>query len=58
EDLIDEIIIFRSNKIIGGDGISMIDGLAIDEVKKSISAFRRMSVKEFDDDIVEHLVKA
>lgn len=55
ENLVDEIIIFRSNKIIGGDGISMFDNLGINNVKAAINNFKRVKIKEFGNDIVEIL---
>jgi len=57
EGLVDEIIIFRSNKIIGGDGISMFSDMEIKDVSEAISDFKRVTTRRFDEDLVEHLKK-
>lgn len=54
EGLVDEIIIFRSNKIIGGDGISMFSDLGTKDVAEAISNFKRTTIRQFDEDLVEH----
>lgn len=58
EGLVDEIVIFRSNKIIGGDGISMLSELEIDDVSRAISSFTRTKFQQFGDDLVESFRKA
>lgn len=55
EGLVDEIVLFRSNKIIGGDGISMFDDFGYEDIADAIDSFKRVSVKQFDEDLVEHL---
>ena len=51
EGLVDEINIFYSPKIVGGDGISMISGLGIDKMAKAL-AVNDLSVKRFGQEFL------
>ena len=50
--LIDKILIFRSGKIIGNDGLPMIDNLNIDSMC-SVENYKLSYLRNFDDDVLE-----
>ncbi len=53
EKLVDELVLIRSNKIIGNDGIAAIGGLNVASLNEAIANFNRVEIKEFNQDIVE-----
>lgn len=57
ENLIDELILIRSNKIIGNDGIAAIKNMNIDKIADIKNSFKRSQIKEFDDDVIEILTQ-
>ena len=57
EDLIDKIIWARSNKIIGGDGISAIGDMFLTDISQSLKNFQRLESLDFESDIIEILQK-
>ena len=50
--LIDKILIFRSGKIIGNDGLPMIDNLNIHSMY-SVKNYKLSYLRTFDDDVLE-----
>ncbi len=53
ENLIDEMVLIRSSKIIGNDGIDAIGEMNFDKISEVINNFRRVEIKEFGEDLVE-----
>ena len=51
--LIDEIVWIRNKKIIGDDGIAAIGDLGFSSMGKVLDEFRRIEIREFEDDVVE-----
>ena len=51
EGLVDELNIFYSPKIVGGDGISMISGLNIDKMAKAINV-RHINIKKMGQEFM------
>jgi diaminohydroxyphosphoribosylaminopyrimidine deaminase/5-amino-6-(5-phosphoribosylamino)uracil reductase len=58
ENLIDELILMRSTKIIGGDGISAVGSMNCFDVSQALSRFTRTEIREFEGDVVEILSRA
>lgn len=56
-DLVDELVLMRSNKIIGEDGISIVGTMDCAKVSTAINLFSRKKVKEFAGDLLEILQK-
>ena len=50
--LIDKLLIFRSGKIIGNDGLPMIDNLNIHSMY-SVENYKLSYLRTFDDDVLE-----
>jgi diaminohydroxyphosphoribosylaminopyrimidine deaminase/5-amino-6-(5-phosphoribosylamino)uracil reductase len=57
ENLVDEIIWIRSNKIFGNDGISGIGDLGFEKISETLNNFTRSEVKELGEDLAEIFVK-
>ena len=53
ENLIDELILIRSSKIIGNDGIPAFGDLGFEKISQAIDNFVRAEIKEFDKDLIE-----
>jgi diaminohydroxyphosphoribosylaminopyrimidine deaminase/5-amino-6-(5-phosphoribosylamino)uracil reductase len=53
ENLIDKLVLVRSNKIIGNDGIAAINELGVKNISEAIGNFSRAEIKEFGDDVIE-----
>ena len=51
-NLIDELIIFRSSKIIGNDGIPFVKSLGIQNINELIN-YKLISIRTFEDDVLE-----
>ena len=51
-NLVDQIAFFRSNKIIGNDGLPFVNNLSLKKISDSIS-MKVIDIKFFDDDIYE-----
>jgi riboflavin biosynthesis pyrimidine reductase len=51
-NLVDEILIFRSGKIIGNDGIPFINDLGFQEIEQ-LKNYKVSSLSFFEDDILE-----
>lgn len=52
ENVIDRLIICRSGKIIGNDGVPCVGDLGIPTISKSLR-FKKVEVMEFSEDVVE-----
>ena len=50
--LIDKLLIFRSGKIIGNDGLPMIDNLNIHSMN-NVENYKLSYLRTFDDDVLE-----
>ena len=50
--LIDKLLIFRSGKVIGNDGIPLIDNLNINSMN-NVHNYKLSCIKTFDDDVLE-----
>lgn len=57
ENLIDELVIFRSSKIIGNDGIAAIGEMNFDKISEVINNFKRTETREFGEDLMEIYIK-
>jgi riboflavin biosynthesis pyrimidine reductase len=51
-NLVDQIAFFRSNKIIGNDGLPFVNNLSLKKISDSIS-MKIIDIKFFDNDIYE-----
>ena len=51
-NLVDQIAFFRSNKIIGNDGLPFVNNLSLNKISDSLS-MKLIDFKFFDDDIYE-----
>ena len=51
-NLIDELIIFRSSKIIGNDGIPFVKSLGIQNINELIN-YKLISIRTFENDVLE-----
>ena len=51
-NLVDQIAFFRSNKIIGNDGLPFLNNLSLKKISDSIS-MKAIDIKFFDNDIYE-----
>lgn len=51
EGVVDEVVLFYSPIILGGDGISMISGLAIDKVRKAVK-LKDVSIKRYGSELM------
>ena len=51
-NLVDEIVIFRSGKIIGNDGLSFVNNLNLREIKE-LTNYKISYLRSFQDDILE-----
>lgn len=52
-NLVDELVLIRSNKIIGSDGISAIGELNVEAIEQALSNFKRSEVREIGEEVVE-----
>ncbi len=55
QNLIDELVWFRSVKIIGNDGIAAISNCGFEKISQVIANFERKESRNIDEDIVEIL---
>ena len=51
-NLIDELIIFRSSKIIGNDGMPFVNSLGFQNINELIN-YKLISMRTFEDDVLE-----
>ena len=51
-NLVDELIIFRSGKIIGNDGLPFINNLGFQKINELIN-YKISSIRSLEDDILE-----
>lgn len=56
-NLVDELIWIRNKKIIGNDGIAAIGNLDILTINQAITKFKRKSLSQIEDDIIEVFVR-
>ena len=52
ENLIDRLVWFRNARLIGGDGLPTTAGLGVESLGEA-PAFRRLSIEELGDDVME-----
>ncbi|MBM5781872.1 MAG: bifunctional diaminohydroxyphosphoribosylaminopyrimidine deaminase/5-amino-6-(5-phosphoribosylamino)uracil reductase RibD [Pelagibacterales bacterium] len=57
EELVDELVWIRSQKIIGNDGIPAIGEMQFSSINEVLSNFTRTDIQEFSSDIVEFYSK-
>jgi len=53
QNLVDELIWIRSNKIIGNDGIPAIGNLGIESINNTINQLKLVKISQLADDIIE-----
>ena len=52
QNLVDELVIFRSGNIIGNDGLPFINNLNFKEIN-DLTNYKISSIKTFEDNILE-----
>jgi diaminohydroxyphosphoribosylaminopyrimidine deaminase/5-amino-6-(5-phosphoribosylamino)uracil reductase len=53
ENLVDELVWIRNRKIIGNDGIAAIGDLNFSKISDVVENFKRTSIRELEDDLIE-----
>lgn len=53
ENLVDELIWIRSNKIIGNDGIAAIDSMGFEKISDIFDQLKKIETRFLEDDVVE-----
>lgn len=57
ENLVDELLWIRSQKIIGNDGISAIGEFGFEKISQVINSFKRTEIVEMEEDLIEIYTK-